>query len=203
MNTDFRNHSALSQSKPAKWPTALAIVILLFSILFCAWGGMSLFATRGIPVVYWLVTPNIYVVLFLITALGIGLLALMVTRIFRRFQFGLFVIAVVFSCVGLFSFYWGSWVHQDSIAFNSHVYHLALRNDSKWSDYILCECDSWDVVCRCHAFYSRYTSGRSSTNTLSIDNTTNELWVNAGKDVDYIYGATQHCFSVDGYCHDK
>jgi hypothetical protein len=193
----------MPQPGPTKWPTVFALAILSFSILFCVSGGMNLFTTRGIPVVYRLVAPNIYVAVFIITTLGFSLLALIVVRIFRRFQIALIVLAVVFSCVGLFVFYQGSIAHQDSIAFNGHVYHLALRDDAQWSDYVLCECDSLGILCRCHAFYSRHILGRPYTNTLSVDNQMNELHINAGKDTVYIFGATQRCFPVDGVCLDK
>jgi hypothetical protein len=193
----------MQQSKPAKWPTIFAITILSSTILFCVWGGISLFATRSIPVVYWLVAPNIYVAMFISIALGLSLVALMIVRIFRKFQTVLFVLAVVFSCLGLFAFYQGSMAHQDSIAFNGHVYHLALRDDAQWSDYILCECDSSGILCQCHAFYSRHLFGRPASNTLSVDNTTNEIHVKAGNDIIYTYGAAQRCFPVDGECLDK
>jgi hypothetical protein len=193
----------MQQSKPANRPTILVMTILLLGALFCIVYGASLFFTRGIPTVYWFVAPNIYAAPFIITTLGLSLLALIVIRIFRRFQFGLFVIASAFSCMCLFSLYWGSMTHQDSIAFNGHTYHLALSDDAQWSDYILCECDSWGLLCRCHAFYTRSLGGRPYTNTLSIDNATDELHVNAGKDVIYTYGATQRCFPVDGVCLDK
>ena len=193
----------MRQSKPAKWPTMLAITILLFSALSCIVYGISLYFTRGIPTVYWFVAPNIYVVPFIIITLGLSLLALITVRIFRRFQFGFFVIAGAFSCMCLFSFYWGSMTHQDSIAFNGRMYHLALSDDAQWSDYVLCECDSWGLLCRCHTFYTRSLSGRPYTNTLSVDNATNELRVTAGKNVIYAIGATRRCFPIGGECLDK
>jgi hypothetical protein len=193
----------MQKSPPAKWPTQFARIVLLFSALFCVWGGMSLFATRGIPILYALVAPNIYVVLFTTAALGLSLLALMIVRIFRKFWVGLFVVAVVFSCAGLYSLLLGSMEHQDSIAFKGRVYYLALRDDAQWSDYVLCECDGAGLMCRCQSFYSRYSGGRPRTNTFSVDEATNELHVNAGKDVIYKLGATSQCFSVDGYCTDK
>jgi hypothetical protein len=202
-NTDSGDYSTLPQPKPAKWPTVFAIAILLFSILFCIWGGISLFATRDMPVVYWLVAPNIYAAVFIITALGVSFLAVMITRIFRKFWIGFLVLAVVFGCGGLFAFYQGSLAHQDSIAFKGHMYHLALRDNTQWSDYVLCECDSSGILCQCHAFYSRYILGRPNTNTLSIDTTANALRVNAGKDVIYTYAGTPRCFPVDGVCLDK
>jgi hypothetical protein len=193
----------MQQSKSAKRPTTLAITILLIITLSCIVFGISLYFTKGFPIVYWFVAPNIYVVPFIIITLGLGFLALIMVRIFRRFQFGLFVIAGVISCLCLLSFYWGSMTHQDSIAFSGHVYHLALRDDAQWSDYVLCECDNSGILCQCHAFYSRYILGRPSSNTLSADNATNELRVTIGKDVIYTYGATQRCFPVDGVCLDK
>ncbi len=193
----------MRQSKPAKRSTTLVITSLLISAVFCIGYGISLYFTRSLPTIYWFVAPNIYVAPFIFITLGLSLLALIVVRIFRRFQFGLFVIATAFSCMCLFSLYWGSMTHQDTITFNGRMYHLALSDDAQWSDYILCECDAAGILCQCRAFYSRSLLGRPYTNTLSIDNTTTELHVNAGKDVIYTYGATQHCFSLDGICLDK
>jgi hypothetical protein len=103
----------------------------------------------------------------------------------------------------LFSLYWGSMTHQDTVTFNDRIYHLALSDDAQWTDYILCECDATGILCQCHAFYSRPFLGRPSTNTLSVDNMANELQVKAGNDIIYTYGVTQRCIGVDGMCLDK
>jgi hypothetical protein len=193
----------MQQSKPINQRRVLAITVPLIISLSCIIYGTSLYLTRDTPIVYWFVAPNVYVVPFIIISLGLGLLALIVMQIFRRVQVGLFVIAGALSCMCLFSLYWGSMTHQDTITFNGSMYHLALSDDAQWSDYILCECDVTGILCRCHAFYSRPFLGRPHTNTLSVDNMTNELQVKAGYDVIYTYGATQRCFDVDGVCLDK
>ncbi len=101
----------MRQSKPAKRSTTLVITILLISAVFCIGYGISLYFTKGLPTIYWFVAPNIYVAPFIIITLGLSLLALIVVRVFRRFQFGLFVIAAAFGCMCLFSLYWGSMTH--------------------------------------------------------------------------------------------
>lgn len=161
---------------------------------------MSLFATRDIPVIYWLVAPDFKVVLFIIAALGLAFLALMAARIFRKFHVGLYSVAIVFSCAGLFLLFQGSMAHQASIALNDRVYHLALREDGQSSTYILCECDRADLLCRCHSFYKRSMFGRPYTNTLNVNTATNKLEVRAGEDVIYIDGASPQCFAIEGYC---
>jgi len=193
----------IEQPKPAKWPSRFASTLLLFSVLVCGWGGMSLFSTSKIPVFYWAVAAVGNWGLLVLVGAWLSLILLIVVRIRWKFHVGMLVGSAFFVCAGTFGLFWGGMSHVDSVTFNGHVFHLALREDGKWSSYILCECDSVGLFCHCHAFYERYMVGQPATNSLVVDNGPNELTVRAGDDIIYQVSASTQCYEIEGYCLDR
>jgi hypothetical protein len=192
----------IHQTTPAKWPKKFALVVLLLSVIWCAWSISNFNSMRDdVDILYWPKIVNFDLVFLSLAALGLSLLILMIVRVNWKFPTLILLGAIFFSVAGVFLWFSvGNLAHVGSVTMNGHEYHLALKQDEQWDEFTLCQCDASGLFCRCHTFYGIYRS-LPSTAQLFVDGTTNELKVKVDENVVYVYGNPSKCYKFDGVCY--
>lgn len=180
----------------------LAGAFLLFSIFYCAGIALGLSFVRAdqitaYPIIYF----YNYTALLITVIAAIALVILIIIRIFKRFRLWPFALAALLLLIGS-AFIWNFYYEElDTISFGDHVYHLGIKGEPPLIfaefAYVLCKCDSADMLCQCHDFYWTRGTLALTTMRLAIDQATQQIKAEVNDTTVYINSDPPQCYKFD------